>query len=77
MASRRMIQEAAPVVRPGACFETRRLAAPLLSTRGSVETQPSAPGRRRRDLGEQRQNMKLAIEIKFLRLALGVADAVP
>jgi hypothetical protein len=36
MASRRMIQEAAPVVRSGARFETRRLAAPLLSTRGLV-----------------------------------------
>lgn len=77
MASRRMIQEAAPAVRPGACFETRRLAAPLLSTRGSVETQPSPSARGRGDLGEQRQNMQLAVEIERLRLALSVADAVP
>jgi hypothetical protein len=32
-ASRRIIQETAPVARSGPCFETRRLAAPLLSTR--------------------------------------------
>jgi hypothetical protein len=33
-ASRRMIQEAAPVVHSGACLETRRLAAPLLKPEG-------------------------------------------
>jgi hypothetical protein len=77
MASRRMIQEAAPVVRSGACFETRRLVAPLLSTRGLLDVVPSASGRGRGDLGEQRQNMQLAIEIELFRLALRFANAVP
>ena len=56
---------------------TRRLAAPLLSTMVAVRPDPSAPRRGRGDLGEQRQNMQLAVEIELFRLALSVADAVP
>jgi hypothetical protein len=76
MASRRMIQEVAPVVRSGARFETRRLAATLLSMRGWL-VNPSPPLRACGDLGEQRQDVQLAVEIELLRLALGRADAVP
>jgi hypothetical protein len=43
-APRRMIQEAAPAVHSGARFETRRLAAPLLSTRGWVRSYPLSGG---------------------------------
>src|ERR1700733_8023990 len=47
-ASRRMIYEAAPAVRSGARFETRRLAAPLLSTRARFEITFNAAARSRR-----------------------------
>ena len=41
------------------------------------EATPSASRRGRGDLGEQRQNMQLAVEIELFRLALCVSNAVP
>jgi hypothetical protein len=61
------------VERSGTRFETRRLAAPRLSTRAVSST----PRRGGGDLSEQRQNMQLAVEIKLPGLTLGVSDAVP
>src|SRR5215471_16217511 len=40
-ASRRMIRRTTPVARSGTCFETRRLAAPLLWTRDGQELKRS------------------------------------
>jgi hypothetical protein len=77
MASRRMIQHAGA---DGVLSSVLRDTSPCGAApqhEGLVGCYPSPPTRGRGDLGEQSQDVQLAVEIEFVRLALRGADAIP
>jgi hypothetical protein len=62
-----------------ACYRAHFRAAVEVLRRGSkiFKGAPSSSRRSRSDLGEQRQNVQLAVEVERVRLAVCVTDAVP